>query len=174
MRRARWDEGFVLGTRRWTRWSHVIGSPENPGRVSLPAIHCERCPDYLIEDDVAKRRMTLRMRIPPYRHPRNAWRELIHAEAVKVAESRGVLYRPEDRLELVITLYLDQDELRFHDVDNRLKDIMDALQGRAGGPKSRQHLIPVIPNDHQVFRVSIEKMHPPGQSRGMGHLVIKV
>lgn len=122
---------------------------------------------------MAKRRMSLRVRIPPYRHSRNAWRELIHSEVVKIAQARGVSFQPDDRLELIITLYLDETGLRFHDVDNRLKDIMDALQGRAGGPKSIRRLTPIIPNDHQVFRVSIEKMLPPGQSLGMGHLSIK-
>jgi len=122
---------------------------------------------------MAKRRHTLRVRIPPYWPPRNAWRQSIHAEVISVAESRGVVYKPEDRLELIITMYLDETALRFHDVDNRLKDIMDALQGRVGGPRSKQKLKPIIPNDHQVFRVTIEKMLPPGQSHGLGHLVIR-
>ena len=39
-----------------------------------------------------KRTMSLRMRIPPYRHPRNAWRELIHSEVVKVAQARCLYY----------------------------------------------------------------------------------
>lgn len=120
-----------------------------------------------------KRRQSLHVRIPPYRHPRNAWRESIHTEVVSVAESCGIAYQREDKLELVITLYLDETGLRFHDVDNRLKDIMDALQGRTGGPKSKRNLKPIIPNDHQVFRVTIEKMLPPGQSHGMGHLIIR-
>jgi hypothetical protein len=122
---------------------------------------------------MAKRRQSLRVRIPAYHHPRNAWRESIHTELVAVAESRGVAYEPEDKLELIITLYLDEAGLTLHDVDNRLKDIMDALQGRAGGAKSTRHLKPIIPNDHQVFRVTVEKMLAPGQSHGMGHLVIK-
>jgi hypothetical protein len=50
---------------------------------------------------------------------------------------------------------------------------MDALQGRVGGPKSRRQLGPIIPNDHQVFKVTIEKMLPPAQSHGMGHMIIK-
>jgi len=85
------------------------------------------------EDDMAKRRQSLRVRIPPYHHPRNAWRESIHTELVAVAESRGVAYDPEDKLELIITLYLDEAGLTLHDVDNRLKDIMDALQGKHMG-----------------------------------------
>ena len=117
--------------------------------------------------------MSLHVRIPPYQHPRNAWRKSIHAEAVKVAQTHGVSYQAEDKLELIITLYLDETEIRFHDVDNRLKDIMDALQGRAGGPKVERQMRPIIPNDYQVFRVSIEKIIPPGQSHNMGHLKIK-
>ena len=119
-----------------------------------------------------KRAVNLRVRIPPYRHSRNAWRELIHSEVVKAAKVRSVSYQPEDKQELFITLYLNETGLRFHDVDNRLKDIMDALQGRAGGPKAKRRLRS-IPNDHQVFRVSIVKMPSPGQSHGMGHLVIR-
>lgn len=122
---------------------------------------------------MAKPRIRLHVRIPPYQHPRNAWRNAIHAEATKEAQARGVSYNPDDRLELSIKLYMDEVGLRFHDVDNRLKDIMDALQGRVGGSNSRRRLPAIIPNDHQVFRVLIEKMIPPGQSHGMGHLEIK-
>ena len=63
--------------------------------------------------------------------------------------------------------------VRFHDVDNRLKDVMDALQGRAGGPKSRRPLPPIVPNDRQVRRVVVEKMVAPKQSGGSGHLTIR-
>ncbi len=117
--------------------------------------------------------MSINVRIPPYQHPRNVWRKLIHSEAIEVAQVCGVCYQPEDKLELAVTLYLDESGLHFHDVDNRLKDIMDALQGRVGGPKSKRKLPPIIPNDHQVFRASIEKMLPPKQSHGMGHLKIR-
>jgi len=63
--------------------------------------------------------------------------------------------------------------LAIHDLDNRLKDIMDALQGRAGGSKAQPTLSPVIPNDRQIYRVIIEKKEPPQQSRGLGHLIIR-
>ena len=113
------------------------------------------------------------MRIPRYKFPRYSWRQAIHTEAFKAAKARGVSYSPDDQLEMLITLYLDEMGLRFHDVDNRLKDIMDALQGRVGGSKAGRQLEPIIPNDHQVFKVTIEKMLSPGQSHGMGHLVIR-
>jgi hypothetical protein len=62
--------------------------------------------------------------------------------------------------------------LSSHDVDNRLKDIMDALQGRAGGSKKIRRCPPIIPNDNQIYRVTVAKALPPKQSKGWGHLVI--
>jgi hypothetical protein len=58
-------------------------------------------------------------------------------------------------------------------VDNRLKDIMDALQGRLGAPKAVRRKAPIIINDYQIWRVVIEKGEPPPQSRGLGHLTIR-
>jgi hypothetical protein len=84
-----------------------------------------------------------------------------------------VKYHHTDRLELIVTLYIRTDKIGWHDVDNRLKDIMDALQGRAGGPKAERALRPIIPNDSQIYIVKIEKRTPPPQSRGFGHLIIK-
>jgi hypothetical protein len=58
---------------------------------------------------MAKRRQSLRVRIPPYRRPRNAWRESIHAELLEVAESRGVAYlKPEFLDELSESCGLDE------------------------------------------------------------------
>jgi uncharacterized protein YfaA (DUF2138 family) len=84
-----------------------------------------------------------------------------------------VIYRPDDKLDLIITLYLAASKIGWHDVDNRLKDIMDALQGRAGGSKSKHPIPAITPNDNQIQKVTIEKRTPPPQSLGMGHLVIK-
>jgi Holliday junction resolvase RusA-like endonuclease len=122
---------------------------------------------------MARRRQTLRIRIPPYRYPRNEWRRAIHAELSKAVTAQAVEYRPEDKLELIVTLYITEDKIGWHDVDNRLKDIMDALQGRAGGPKWERSLRLIVPNDHQIHKVTIEKRTPPPQSHGLGHLIIR-
>ena len=119
-----------------------------------------------------KRRLTLTLRLPPYRPPRYAWRRKLHREMVAAAERSRVAYARTDRLELRVVLYLHQRELVKHDVDNRLKDIMDALQGRVGGPKGESRAAGLIPNDSQIYRVSVEKMLSPGQSHGLGHLVL--
>ncbi|MCJ7784846.1 MAG: RusA family crossover junction endodeoxyribonuclease [Desulfobacterales bacterium] len=121
---------------------------------------------------MAKRKTKLAIRIPPYEPPRNTWRQKIHRIVSLEAERAEVSYRPLDKLELKVRLYLKEGPLFSHDLDNRLKDIMDALQGRAGGSKKVQTLSAIIPNDRQVFRIVIEKSLPPKQSKGFGHLLV--
>ena len=122
---------------------------------------------------MAKRRMLLRVRLPAYRAPRNDWRRKIHAAVAEVCDGKSIHYVEGDELEVQIRIYMDGAALRMHDVDNRLKDVLDALQGRAGGPKALRRLRAFIPNDAQVYRVVIEKAAPPGQSHGLGHLVVR-
>ena len=60
------------------------------------------------------------------------------------------------------------------DVDKRLKDVMDALQGKVGGNGPGKGLLrPLIDNDVQIYRATIEKMVPPGQAHVRGHLIIR-
>jgi len=88
-------------------------------------------------------------------------------------KDKGIEYTTDQKLELFITLYLAEPHIRFHDVDNRLKDIMDSLQGRMGGSKKKQLFKRLIPNDRQIYKVTIEKKRPPIQSHGLGHLEIR-
>ncbi len=121
---------------------------------------------------MAKRKSKLAIRIPPYRAPRNSWRREIHKIAFSAAQRAGVSYKPFDKVQLTVRLYLDDRGLYSQDVDNRLKDIMDALQGRAGGSKKIRTLSAIIPNDNQIFRIVLEKSLPPKQSKGVGHLIV--
>ena len=116
---------------------------------------------------------TISVRIPPYRHPRNEWRKEIHAVVVREAERRGVSYTEDDQIEVWIKLYFDERKVRFVDVDNRVKDVLDALQGQAGGSKTVKLEPQVIPNDNQVYRVVVEKGVAPKQSGGLGYLKIR-
>jgi len=122
---------------------------------------------------MAKRPLKLTLRIPPYEHPRNAWRKKLHEVVRRRQRQSPVSYSENDKLEVEVRLYLKNSALAVHDVDNRLKDILDALQGRAGGPKSKRTLRPIIPNDRQIYRVIVEKSPPTRQSRGLGHLTIR-
>lgn len=122
---------------------------------------------------LAKRSLRIAFRLPPYRAPRTAWRLAIHAAASQAAQTAGIKYGRDDRLELEVRLFFAGSALAWHDVDNRLKDVLDALQGRAGGAKSVRRLSAVIPNDSQVYRVTVVKGPPPKQSLGMGHAVVR-
>ena len=119
---------------------------------------------------MAKPRRTLRFRLPEYVTPRNEWRRAIHRVALEAAEERGVRFRAGKKLEVEVRLYLRDRQLEVHDVDNRLKDILDALQGRVGGSKAVNDLEKIIENDRDVYRVVICKSAPPKQSRGLGHV----
>jgi len=88
-------------------------------------------------------------------------------------KDKGIKYTADLKLELHITLYLAEPHIRFHDVDNRLKDVMDSIQGRMGGSKKKQLFERLIPNDRQIYKVTIEKKRPPIQSHGFGHLQIR-
>lgn len=122
---------------------------------------------------MARSPKTLKIRIPPYVHPRNSWRQQVHEAVWERQRSSPVAYKEGDKLEVELVLYLSDLQLSFHDVDNRLKDVLDALQGRAGGGKNERSLQPIIPNDKQIFRVVVEKKVAPPQSHGKGHLTVR-
>ncbi len=122
---------------------------------------------------MSKHPKTLKIRVPPYRTPRNKWRKEIHEGIEKIRIKTRENYTSSDKLEVKIRLYLGKKKLLIHDIDNRLKDILDALQGSAGETKSKPTIPPLIPNDNQIYRVKIEKSIPPNQSLGFGHLTIK-
>ena len=121
---------------------------------------------------MSKCRITFSLRLPPYLSPRNDWRKRIHKLALEAVQTRNITLLESDQLQLDVALYLENSALKFHDVDNRLKDIMDALQGRAGGTKRKQVMEPIIPNDNQVYRVTVEKTIAPKQSKGYGHVKV--
>ena len=87
-------------------------------------------------------------------------------------KKQGVSYPEDAKLSVEVRLYLHGRALEIHDVDNRLKDILDALQGRMGGSKAVRKLVPIIHNDRQVYRVVITKSLPPKQSLGLGHVIL--
>jgi Holliday junction resolvase RusA-like endonuclease len=121
---------------------------------------------------MAKRALKLHFRLPPYVHPRIEWRKLIHEAATAAMRKRDVSYTPDDQLAVNIVVYFEVARLRWHDVDNRLKDVLDALQGRLGGPKSVRAYAALIPNDNQIHQVSVTKAVAPPQSHGLGHVTV--
>jgi hypothetical protein len=121
---------------------------------------------------MAKRTQNLKFRLPEYVSPRNAWRKKIYETALEAMKKQGVSYPEDTKLVVEVRLYLRGRKLEIHDVDNRLKDVLDALQGRMGGSKAIRKFVPIIQNDRQVYRVVITKSAPPGQSHGLGHVAV--
>jgi hypothetical protein len=76
----------------------------------------------------------------------------------------GFSIRPPTSSSSISRLYIPGKSLKAHDVDNRMKDVMDALQGRASEPKSERVLAAIIPNDCQVYRVTMVKSEPSENS----------
>jgi hypothetical protein len=120
-----------------------------------------------------KPKLKLQFRLPEYVSPRNTWRRKIYEAALEAVKKQGVSYPKNGKLAVEVKLYLRGRKLEVHDVDNRLKDILDALQGRMGGSKAIRSFQPIIRNDRQVYRVVITKSSPPRQSHGLGHVSVK-
>jgi Holliday junction resolvase RusA-like endonuclease len=111
---------------------------------------------------MAKIQRTISTVLPAYERDRNQWRRKILKLVLKARKQPWIDYDPEDRFEVVVLLYLKKGKRHIiHDVDNRLKDILDALQGRFGGPKSIRSKSRLIHNDRQVSRVVMEKQVIP-------------
>jgi Holliday junction resolvase RusA-like endonuclease len=121
---------------------------------------------------MSKRKMTVHFRIPPYEPPRNDWRKNIYKAAKDEIERRGIQYDRDDKLQICIVLYLPKRSLEIHDLDNRSKDVLDALQGRMGGSKAMPTKTPLVPNDNQFASLSVTKSVPPKQSLQNGHVTI--
>lgn len=123
---------------------------------------------------MSKPRGTVRVRLPMYAYPRNAWRRKIHGVVADALEHAGIRYTATDHIALTIRLFLEDTKLKVVDIDNRVKDVFDALQGHVGGNGKKARALPaLIPNDCQIYRVTAEKSLPPKQSHGYGHLIIQ-
>jgi hypothetical protein len=139
------------------------GRPAGRGAAAYArTVRRRREADYLLQ--------ALEVSLPPYEAPRNAWRVKIHAAASEAMRVAGIVYSEGDWLAVEVQLVMTAAMLQFHDVDNRLKDVLDALQARVGGPKKIRRLPPLIPNDYQIVRATIEKV--TGEVLG-GHLSIR-
>ena len=123
---------------------------------------------------MAKRQLKLHVRLPKYQYPRNAWRRETRTAVRTKMKEKGVRYTSKDKLEIYLRLYFREPDVSKIDVDNRLKDVMDALQGQIGGAgKKRRNAKRVIRNDSQIYRVTVEKGLPPKQNHDLGHLTIR-
>ena len=120
---------------------------------------------------MAKRRFTISATLPAYAPPRNEWRRRVHAAVLEAQTFRGVGYRESDQLELRVSIFLQSRPLDVHDVDERVKDIVDALEGRIAGRRSRRRIAPIVATG-QMRRVILEKDTRSLRGRPFGVLTI--
>jgi hypothetical protein len=112
-----------------------------------------------------KRELMLNARIPNFNKDSEAWRRGIHAAVAAVQARTKVRYTADDKLDVEIRLHLGNPKLTILDLDNRLKDIFDALQGCIGEKGKSGELKCIIPNDDQIYRVVVEKRLAPKVNR---------
>jgi Holliday junction resolvase RusA-like endonuclease len=115
---------------------------------------------------MAKRSLKLIARIPNFMKDAEAWRRAIHAAVVEVQDRGNVTYSDTDKLEVEILFHLRNPKLTILDLDNRLKDVLDALQGFIGEKGKSRALRPIIPNDNQIYRLIAEKRLAPKVNPG--------
>lgn len=118
-----------------------------------------------------KRRFSIVVQLPGYARPRNEWRRRVHAVVLEALTRRGVGYQEADRLELRLELALDARPLDVHAIDERVKDVIDALGGRIAGPRSMRRIAPIVA-DEQIARIVLEKTARRGRARSLGELAI--
>lgn len=119
---------------------------------------------------MAKRRFSITVQLPAYARPRNEWRRRVHAAVLEALARRGVGYHDADRLEVRLALTLDGRPLAVHAIDERVKDVVDALGGRIAGPRSRRRIAPIV-GDAQIARIVLEPAHR-SRGRALGELAI--
>lgn len=111
-----------------------------------------------------KKRLKLTAKIPNFMSDSVAWRKAIYAAVSEAQRREGVQYSATDKLQVEIRFHLQGRKLTILDLDNRLKDVGDALQGFIYD-KGTGGLKPIIPNDNQIYRFVAEKRLPSKSDR---------
>jgi len=112
---------------------------------------------------VSKRKLKVIAKIPNYRVDEIGWKRAIYKEVAKAKRDAGVTYYDDDKLEVEVCFHLTGHKLTKLDIDNRLKQVGDALQGfinDKGALSSGRRRRPIIPDDNQIYRWSAEKRLP--------------
>src|SRR5687767_8642938 len=100
---------------------------------------------------MAKSRQTIRAVLPTYQKDRQKWRRQILRNVRRAAKENSIKYESDQLFAVEVILYMDRGKRHdIHDVDNRLKDILDALQGRFLGSIGKK--LRLIENDNKICK----------------------
>jgi Holliday junction resolvase RusA-like endonuclease len=109
---------------------------------------------------MAKTRQTIRAILPTYQKDRQVWRMQILRNVRRAAKGDSIKYESDQLFAVEVILYMDRGKRHdIHDVDNRLKDILDALQGRFRGGSGEK--LRLMKNDNKICKATIEKRPTP-------------
>jgi Holliday junction resolvase RusA-like endonuclease len=109
---------------------------------------------------MAKRRQRIKCALPQYRSDRGRWRRAILDTVRTSCEAGRVTWEEGQKLAVDVVFYMrGTKRILINDIDNRLKDVLDALQGKFAGKTHRKTR--VIRNDNSVYRVLVEKRPVP-------------
>ena len=122
-----------------------------------------------------KRKLKVVAKIPNYIVDEVGWKRAIYNAVTKAQRDAGVIYSDNDKLEVEIRFHLTGHKLTKLDIDNRLKQVGDALQGfinDKGALSNGRKRKPISPNDNQIYRWSAEKRLPSKHDRGAPSTII--
>jgi Holliday junction resolvase RusA-like endonuclease len=119
-----------------------------------------------------KQRQKLTARIPNFLKDSMTWRREIHKAIVEAQDRASVRYTADDKFDVEVRFHLQGRKLTILDIDNRLKDVLDALQGLIGEKGKSRELRPIIPNDNQIYRLLAEKRMPPKVNRAAPSTIV--
>ena len=109
---------------------------------------------------MGKARQTIRAVLPTYVKDHPKWRRRILENVRQAAKKDGIRYEADQLFEVEVLLYMTRGKRHdIHDVDNRLKDILDALQGKFRGTSGKKRRL--IKNDNKICKATIEKRPTP-------------
>lgn len=104
----------------------------------------------------------------------DSWRQGVLVAAKAAFEEAGVPYPTGEPVEVeAVVVVSRQKEMKTRDVDNLLKDVLDALQGTWSGVEKAARA-GVINNDVQVFRATVEKVEfEDTDARSQGSVTVR-
>jgi hypothetical protein len=134
-----------------------------------------------------KKKVKLTARIPEYGDLPGRrgldWRESMHGAVLKAAGKQFPEWDQDPKapllagvkLDVNVRLYLRTKRLQAQDVDNLVKHVLDALQGRLGGKgkKARTRPARIIDSDASVYRVTVEKFEKRRTGKPWSRLVVR-
>lgn len=133
-----------------------------------------------------KTKVALEIRLPawPRRDGRTGperlgiiWKRRVYSRIMQAAAKKKLVWPDPTKgglsglhLEIDVLIYLQSGGLKKQDIDNLVKLVLDALQGRLSRPKAQPRPRRLVENDADVRRMTVEKKAP--SKRGLSSRLV--